>query len=115
TWLHGTYPFPQLTLGLSDRNMGRNLMKSSAVGLCLPEGVMGLQGTHCCSTTETQRDDAYPSHNTHTHTHTHTTPTNHTPHTPTPPHPPPPPPPHTHTASDTHTHTHTRTHTQHLT
>src|SRR4029434_4989115 len=71
TWLHGTYPFPQLTLGLSDRNMGRNLMKSSAVGLCLPEGVMGLQGTHCCSFFSYTHTHTHIHIHTHTHTHTH--------------------------------------------
>lgn len=30
------YPFPHLGLGLSDRNMGRNRMKSSPSGLCFP-------------------------------------------------------------------------------
>lgn len=39
------YPFPHLTLGLSDRNMGRKCMKSSPSGLCLPLGVMGRQCT----------------------------------------------------------------------
>jgi hypothetical protein len=43
TWLDGTYPFPHLGLGLSERNMGRNLMKSLPCGLCLPSGVRGLQ------------------------------------------------------------------------
>lgn len=32
-------------LGLSDRNMGRNRMKSSPSGLCFPLGVMGRQCT----------------------------------------------------------------------
>lgn len=44
-WTSYSYPFPHLTLGLSDRNMGRNRMKSSPTGRSFPLGVMGRQCT----------------------------------------------------------------------
>lgn len=46
-----SYPFPHLRLGLSDRNMGRNFMKSSPTGLILPSGVSGRQCTQDVFTT----------------------------------------------------------------
>lgn len=50
------YPFPHLTLGLSDRNMGRKCMKSSPSGLCLPLAVIGRQCTQEGFTTGRGKD-----------------------------------------------------------
>lgn len=43
---------PHLGLGLSDRNIGKKVMKSSPCGLCLPSGVSGRQRVQDGSLTE---------------------------------------------------------------
>ena len=48
----GSYPLPHLGLGLSDRNIGKNVMKSLPCGLCLPSRVSGRQRVQDGSVTE---------------------------------------------------------------
>lgn len=50
---------PHLGLGLSDRNIGKKVMKSSPCGLCLPSGVSGRQRVQDGSVTEEIQEERH--------------------------------------------------------
>lgn len=55
---HGSYPLPHWGLGLSDRNIGKNVIKSLPCGLCLPSWVSGRQRMQDGLTTEEIQEES---------------------------------------------------------